>query len=120
MKVICLILSLSMLNYISVIEYLNKWTDQTYLCDSRIFPNLSTLFKTLYFVHHVRSFSALRRLKVYLRSTISEDRLNGLALLNVHRNIKIDLTEAVDQFAHAHPRRLHFLHMHVHNGVCSI
>ena len=52
----------------------------------------------------MRSFSALHRLKVYLRSTISEDRLNGLALLNVHRNIKIDLTEAVDQFAHAHPR----------------
>ena len=51
----------------------------------------------------------MHRLKVYLCSTISEDRLNGLALLNVHCNIEIDLTEAVDQFAHARPRRLQLL-----------
>ena len=57
----------------------------------------------------MRSFSALHRLKVYLRSTISENSITGLALLNVHRNIKIDLTEAVDQFGLAHPRRLQLL-----------
>ena len=31
-----------------------------------------------------RSFSALHRIKTFLRTTMGNDRLNGLALLNVH------------------------------------
>ena len=31
-----------------------------------------------------RSFSALRRIKSYLRTTMKQERLNGLALLNIH------------------------------------
>ncbi|KAL4142390.1 hypothetical protein QTP88_004857 [Uroleucon formosanum] len=34
-----------------------------------------------------RSFSTLRRLKTYLRNSCSEDRLTGLALLSVHRDL---------------------------------
>ena len=34
-----------------------------------------------------RSFSALKYLKSYLRSTMSEDRLNGLALAYIHRDL---------------------------------
>ena len=33
-----------------------------------------------------RSFSALRRLKTYLRATMSQERLNHVALLHVHQN----------------------------------
>ena len=33
-----------------------------------------------------RSFSTLRRLKTYLRTTMSQERLNGLALLNVYNS----------------------------------
>ena len=33
-----------------------------------------------------RSFSALRRLKTYLHTTMSQERLNGLALLNVYKS----------------------------------
>ena len=36
-----------------------------------------------------RSFSVLKYLKSYLRSTTSESRLNGLALLYVYKNIQI-------------------------------
>ena len=31
-----------------------------------------------------RSFSTLRRIKIYLLTTMSNERLNGLALLSVH------------------------------------
>eukprot|EP00794_Sanderia_malayensis_P016514 gene16514-18165_t len=41
-----------------------------------------------------RSVSILRRLKTYLRNTISQSRLDGLALLHVHREIKIDVDVA--------------------------
>ena len=37
-----------------------------------------------------RSFSALRRLKTFLRSTMTQNRLNDIALLHVYRNKNID------------------------------
>ena len=42
-----------------------------------------------------RSFSALRRIKTYLRSTMSQERLSGLALLNVHQSANLPSTEAI-------------------------
>jgi hypothetical protein len=46
-----------------------------------------------------RSFSTLRRLKTYLRSTTGETRLNGLAHLNVHREVEVTLDEIFDELA---------------------
>jgi len=37
-----------------------------------------------------RSFSSFRRLKTYLRNKTGEERLNGLTLLNVHRDIEVN------------------------------
>jgi len=45
-----------------------------------------------------RSFSTLRRLKNYMRSTMTESRLNGLGLLNIHKEKQIDIDLVVDQF----------------------
>ena len=47
-----------------------------------------------------RSFSALRRLKTYLRSTQTQQRLNDLAILNVHRDHAeaLDLAKANHEF----------------------
>ena len=53
-----------------------------------------------------RSISTLRRLKTYLRNAMTENRLNNLALLHIHRDIHIDVQEVVDQFAIRHPRRM--------------
>ena len=39
-----------------------------------------------------RSFSALRRLKTYLRNTMSQERLNNLIVLHVHK----DMTDSLD------------------------
>jgi len=53
-----------------------------------------------------RNVSALRRLKTYLRSTMSQTRLIGLALLHIHYNMEIDLDEIICRFARLHPRRM--------------
>jgi hypothetical protein len=47
-----------------------------------------------------RSFSCLRRLKTYLRSTISQERLNHLAVLYCHADLieSIDLDVLLDEF----------------------
>ena len=44
-----------------------------------------------------RSFSALRRLKNYSRSTMVEDRLNGLALLHIHQEIEPTVNEVIQK-----------------------
>ncbi len=47
-----------------------------------------------------RSFSALRRIKTYLRSTMKQERLNYLMLLHIHevRTDEIDLKCIVNEF----------------------
>lgn len=57
-----------------------------------------------------RSFSTLRRVKTWLRSTMGEERLSGLCLMSVHRKLVQEnknniLKEVLDKFA-ANPRRL--------------
>ncbi|XP_073228860.1 52 kDa repressor of the inhibitor of the protein kinase-like [Porites lutea] len=53
-----------------------------------------------------RSISNLRNLKTYLRNTMVQDRLNGLALMHAHREMELDLEKVVDLFANLHPRRM--------------
>ncbi|XP_063600688.1 uncharacterized protein LOC134776865 [Penaeus indicus] len=46
-----------------------------------------------------RSSSTLRRLKTYLRNTTGQDRLNGLAILNIHRDIRVSPEDIVNRLA---------------------
>ena len=46
-----------------------------------------------------RSVSELRRLKLYLQSTMSEDRLNGLALMSIHQYFQVVSDDVLDRFA---------------------
>ena len=54
-----------------------------------------------------RSFSSLKRTKTYLRSTMSQPRLNNLAILSIERDIAstLPLEEVVDRFAGQHNNR---------------
>ena len=53
-----------------------------------------------------RSISTLRRLKTFMRSTMGQNRLTSLALMNVHREVKLDVDKIIDRFANKHPRRM--------------
>ena len=57
-----------------------------------------------------RSFSALRRIKTYLRSTMSEERLNNLMLLHMHKELSdnLDISEVAQIFVSANSRRQRF------------
>ncbi|KAL4122200.1 hypothetical protein QTP88_014574 [Uroleucon formosanum] len=54
-----------------------------------------------------RSFSTLRRIKTYLRSTISKERLNSLAILNIESEItkQIKYEDIIDHFADIQSRK---------------
>ena len=63
-------------------------------CDPNYFPAINrilVIFCTTPFgsVACERSFSALRRLKLWTRASMSEDRLSSLAMLQVHRNTEL-------------------------------
>ena len=55
-----------------------------------------------------RSFSALKYIKNYLRSTMSETSLNGLVSSYVHRDVQLNYDDVIREFCKKH-RRLDFL-----------
>jgi hypothetical protein len=55
-----------------------------------------------------RSFSTMRRVKTYLRSTMGTERMSGLGLMNIYRDMQISSENIVDKFAEK-KRRLAFV-----------
>ena len=82
-------------------------------CDEKMYPNIHTLLKIFVTLPVTvstaeRSFSTLRRIKTYLRSTMGENRLNGLANLNIHREISVSCEEIISELKKS-KRRLDFV-----------
>ena len=55
-------------------------------------------------------FSKLKLIRAYLRSTMGHDRLNGLTMMSIEKDISgdIDFNEIIDQFALKKARRQNF------------
>ena len=78
-------------------------------------PNLSILYK-IYLTLPVtsataeRSFSRLKIIKSYLRSTMTNERLSGLALISIERDLaeNIDFESTINRFASMKSRRKQF------------
>jgi hypothetical protein len=84
--------------------------DRFVICSEKLLPNVHKLLQILLTLpvstaSNERSFSTLRRLKPYLRNSTSENRLNGLAVLNIHRNIVLSTDEILVELSRK-PRRL--------------
>ncbi|XP_065681428.1 uncharacterized protein LOC124811211 [Hydra vulgaris] len=83
-------------------------------CDCNVFPlikcNLQLLCTLPVSVASgERSFSVLKRLKTWLRSNIGQERLNGLAMMHIHRDCIINIEEIIDSFASLKTRKLNFI-----------
>lgn len=86
--------------------------DAYLICNGTVFPIIKQLLKILATLPVTtctseRSFSTLRRLKTFLRNTMLEDRLNGLALLHVHRDVSVTPDEVLNKLSEKN-RRLKF------------
>ena len=83
-------------------------------CSSSLYPTLKQLLQILCTLpvsvaYAERSFSCVRRLKTWMRSRMGADRLTGLALMHVHRDISVSVEDIINRFANAHTRKLDFV-----------
>ena len=79
--------------------------------DSDYFPNISTLINIMATLPVTsceceRSISMLKLTKTSLRSTMTQERLNGLAMMQYHRDMNIDPQDVVTEFSQRHLRRM--------------
>lgn len=77
-----------------------------------IFPNVSIALRIFSCMAVTncsaeRSFSCLKRIKTFLRSSIGENRLNSLALLSIEAELvsKINFNDIIEEFANKKSRR---------------
>ncbi|XP_022858956.1 zinc finger MYM-type protein 1-like [Olea europaea var. sylvestris] len=92
---------------IDVLHYLKKMNG--------CFPNACIAYKILLTIPVTvasaeRSFSKLKLIKTYIRSTMSQQRLNGLAMLSIEKEMVelLDYTKLIDIFASKTARRVVF------------
>jgi hypothetical protein len=83
-----------------------------HIIDVDCYPNASIAYRILFIVPIIvasaeRSFSKLKLLKNYLRSAMSQERLNGLASLCIEKKLlnDIDINSIIDVFVSKNVRR---------------
>jgi len=88
------------LNYIKMLDF---------------FPNASIAYRILLTIHVTvasaeRSFSKLKLIKSYLRSTMSQEKLNGLAILSIENEMlkKLEYKNLISNFVSQKARRTNF------------
>ncbi|KAL6568949.1 hypothetical protein OROGR_000674 [Orobanche gracilis] len=94
-------------NSVKILEFVKKMD---------MFPNILVAYRVLLTIPITvasaeRSFSKLKLIKSYLRTSMSQDRLNGLALLSIEKNMltNINVENIIDDFASKNARRGHFI-----------
>lgn len=80
-------------------------------CDGELYPNIRELLKVLITLpvsvaSAERSFSSLKLVKSWLRTRMVEERLNGLCLLYIHRDIPVDVDKVLERFVKGGKRRM--------------
>ena len=76
-----------------------------------LFSQISELFRLLLIMPATsatseRSFSSLRHINTYLRTSMKQERLNHLMMIYIHKDKKIDFTEAMKEFVLSKDNRL--------------
>jgi len=83
------------------------------LCEASFYPHVHKLLTILMTLpvsaaSAERSFSVVRRLKTWLLTNMSQDRMVGLALLHMHRDINVTTEQVLVRFV-KRKRRVDFV-----------
>ncbi|ESN98243.1 hypothetical protein HELRODRAFT_84726 [Helobdella robusta] len=84
------------------------------LCNSNLYLTIHSLLSILCTMPvsvatAERSFSTLRRLKTWMRSKMKEERLTGLALMNIHCDTELDIEDIITRFGRKKCRKMTFV-----------
>ena len=93
---------------VTVAEIPSNFLEALGACDSSSFPNIHHLLLIcctlpITSAEAERTFSLLRRIKTYTRSTLAEEHFSDLAVIAVHYQ---ERHEIMKTFIQQHPRRL--------------
>ena len=84
-----------------------------YIKDINCFPNAWIAYRIMLTIlvtvaSAERSFSKLKLVKSYLRTTMSQERLNGLAMIAIENDMveKVNYEDLIDDFASKNARRV--------------
>lgn len=79
-----------------------------------VFSETLKLLRILITVADHWRFSTLKRIKTFLRNTMTQDRLNALAVLSIEKRLTHDISDfnrlVIEKFAHMKDRRAKFLY----------
>ena len=76
-----------------------------------MFPNIHILLRLICTLPVTSSececsISVLRHLKTYLRTTMGQERMTGLAFLHIKYGMELNLDDIINNFAGQHQRRM--------------
>ena len=82
--------------------------------NEKSFPNICTILKLLAITALTtatvkRGNSALKYVKINLRNSMGQERLNALMLLYINKDIALNYDAVIDIFARKNPRKMLFL-----------
>ena len=85
-------------------------------CKTNRFPNLYVLSKIgctlpVTSCECERSFSAMRRLRTWFRTSLSSQRISELVIINIHRYYSVNYTTIVKRIFILHPRQFNFANL---------
>jgi hypothetical protein len=86
------------------------------ITDGNIFLDIQTLLRvgcilSVTSCEAERSFSALRRIRSYMRSKMNENRLAVLALIHIHHSMTITIKAICQEFARKNKRLFKLMHL---------
>ena len=88
----------------TLVANVDKTSEVAYPCVYNILHILLTMPVTC-----ERSFSSMRRIKSYLRSTMTDERLSTLGVLHIHRHMDVNIDRVINMFASVKCRNLDFI-----------
>ena len=92
------------------------WPKAIAKCDEKRSPNLFVLLKIactfpITSAECERSFSAIRRLRTWLRASIKMERLGSVAIIKIHRQEKVDYKYVSELFFQLHPSKINLTNL---------
>ena len=80
----------------------------------KLYPNIAVILRVLLMIPATSASvecanSALKFVNNVCRSKMSEDQLNSLILMYVHKDIRLDYNDIIDMYARRNPSRMLFI-----------